>query len=300
MANDLMIPEVVALQKKYEESLPAIRGHFEHRLVEQVRSKRNWLYGGALVGVGVTLSGTGFAILNAMIALASGGLVAGLTLVGGFVVWQMLPRWQLQIANSEKLKIDQEMHAYILHRMRTRDEQINAIQEEVRRNPIAFLEADYRRRKELYEAQRVVVTRFAGRVETHVQNFNRRKRDRPRMDFSGEETAIERMKLFHQNRMERLNNGFQLLNRFADKIEEARTRWELKRSAAEALADERDLDLDAAFQEVLSDIAFDTVNSEFQMVFAQIEVDAQEMASKKLEFAPNMSIDVTETKAIAQ
>lgn len=299
--GELMIPQVLAIRKEYEEKLPSIQKFYEGRLSNEIRKMQKWLYGGAFVGFGILAGGVAFAMLKAILAIVAGGFILGAAAVGGILVYNMLPRWQMALAHSERLKIEAEMQDYLLKRMRMRDEQIQKIQDEVRANPVGFLQDDYNRRKKLYEAQRVVVTKFAGRMGSHVQNFERKKKDYPNMDLSGEQMAIERMQLFHKNRMDRLNTGFQLLNRFAAKVEEARTHWELKKSAAEALDEERRMgfDPDAEFQNVLSEIAFDTVNTEFQTVFAQIEVDAQEMTAKQLEFAPNLAIDVTDSKLLA-
>lgn len=299
MTTELVIPEVQAIRERYEGQLPAIRGAFVNQLNKEVKQKRNWLIGGSIVGMVALFGGSILALIKAAVAITAWGLVLGLLVLAGYAVWKMLPRFELQLAHSERLKIDAEMHAYIEAHKAEMNRHIDAIKEQVRRDPIPFLEAEYMRRSQVYEAQKATVLRFAGKMTVHVQRFKRKQEDNPRMNLSDEEKAVQRMQLWHKNRLDRLNDGFQKNIRYKAKLEEARIRWDLKLSAMEALAEEdrAKVDMEAAFQEVLSEIAFDQVHSEYEEVFARIEIDAQEMAAQpQLEFAPGMSINLSDTK----
>lgn len=298
MTTELVVPsEVRAIRQRFEDQLPGIRQTFALELGSEIKKKRVWLIGGSIAGL-LILTGTTIAALLKAAVIATGWGMALAALFGvGYVVKRMIPRWELQLAHSERLKIDKAMHAYIERKQLEMKRHIEAIMAEVRRNPIPFLNAEYVRRSQVYEVQKATVTRFAGRMSVYAQKFQRRQLDNPGMNLIDEARAVDRMQLWHKNRLDRLNDGYQKLIRYKAKLDEARIRWDLKLSAMEALAEEdrAKVDMEAMFQEVLTEVAFDQVHSEYEEVFARIEMDAREMAAQpKLEFAPGMSIDLSD------
>lgn len=295
--GNFVIPRVQEIQRiteRYESQVPAIRSAFEGELGKKLNWQRTLLVGGVFTAAFALFGGAIVTMIKTAALATVWGLVLGVLLLVGYIGFRMLPRLELQLANSERERVDAEMHRCIEAHYAEMNRHIEAIKAEVRRDPIGFLEAEHVRKSQVYEKVKAAVMRFAGRMGTFRNTLERRKQDNPGRKFAAEDKDLQKMELYHRNRVERLEVGFKKLVSYKEMLSEARMHWDLKKAAVEAMDEEDRLrvDMDAMLQEVLSEIAFDQVSSEYEEIFARIEVDAMEMEVQKLEFSTT-EIDMT-------
>jgi hypothetical protein len=256
----------------------ATRQEFATKLEKVVSSKRTLFALGSV------------AVLAIILPLAVAALKAGLALIAigflalmGVAAWKMIPRWLLTIENRERELIQQEMNRHLA-----------ALKKEAKQNPIEQAQNEYLRRSAQYEAFKAAMGIIGGKVQSFRSKLAQTKRDKPAYDLSQETAALERMTQFYTNRMERLQTAFVKLGQFKEKIEEANTKWEFQLAANDAIRAMNATDKDAKINEILTAVAFDSVQQEFDSVFAKLDVDAAELnASKALEFGQGMTIDVS-------
>ena len=260
----------------------AIREKFGNELQKSLTSKR-LMYGGAAA---VTVLVVGAIVIKILITgiaiMALGGVALGL-LGAGVVAWKKIPRWLYTIENKEKERVQIEMNRHLL-----------ALKSEAKKNPIEQAQNEYLRRSGQYEAFKRALETIGGKVGAFKSKLDKTKREKPRYDLSQETAAYDKMKQFYDNRIERLGVAHIKLGEFRDKIEEASTKWEFQLAANDAIRAMNATDQEAKINEILTEVAFDSVQQEFDAVFARLDVDAAEIsATQALEFGQGMTIDVS-------
>ncbi len=254
-----------------------IKVQFAEELRKQLTGKR------ILFGVGAVVLLAAVLPLVVMAVKAGLALAAAATLaVGGLFAWKMVPYWLLKHENRIRLLIMQEQNA-----------QLARLKAEAKKNPIETAENEYLRRSRQYEAFKKAMESIGGRVTAFGSKLSRTKSTRPTYDLSQETAAHEKMKLFYQNRMDRLQLAFRKLEEFKAKIDEANVKWEFQLDANAAIRAMNATDQEARINEILTEVSFDTVQQEFDAVFAKLDVDAAEMSARPaLEFGQGITIDV--------
>ena len=256
----------------------AVREKFAAELKKQLTIKRMLFAVGAVVGLAVIMP-------LAIMAVQAGLALAAVAVLGagGFVAWKKIPRWLLAIEHREREKVQQEMNRHLA-----------ALKTEAKKNPIEQAENDYLRRSKQYEAFKRALEMIGGKVEAFGGKLARTKKEKPNYDLSQETAAYEKMKRFYTDRILRLKEAYMKLGKFKEKIEEARTKWEFQLDANDAIRAMNATDQEAKINEILTEVAFDSVQQEFDAVFAKLDVDAAELSSQNaLEFGTGVTIDVS-------
>lgn len=255
-----------------------IREQFGVDLRKQITTKR------VMIG-GVSLLGLAVALPVAVMAVQAGAalVVVGALVVGGYLVWRRVPLWIQRNENSIIEANQRELNRHLA-----------ALKQEARKNPIEQAQNEYLRRQRQYEAFKSAMEQIGGKVQAFGTKLARTKKERPNYDMSQETAAYEKMKAFYDSRIERLKVAFQKLSAFRDKIEEASVKWEFQLDANDAIRAMNATDQEAKINEILTEVAFDSVQQEFDAVFAKLDIDAAEMnAQNALEFGSGMTIDVS-------
>lgn len=209
--------------------------------------------------------------------------VVGVLAVVGTLAWRWLPYMMQRNDNAIKEANQKEMNRHLA-----------ALKAEAKKNPIEQAEGEFVRRSNQYQVFKSAMEQIGGKVEAFGNKLTRTKSDKPGYDLTQETAAYEKMKLFYENRIERLKVAHQKLIKFKEKLEEARVKWEFQLDANDAIRAMNATDQEAKINEILTEVAFDSVQQEFDAVFAKLDIDAAEMnAQKALEFGKDMIIDVS-------
>ncbi len=260
----------------------AIREKFGIELQQKLRSK-HLLYGGvAVVGL-VVIGGVVVSALMAAVQIAVLGGLLGVLALGGVVAWKKIPRWLLSVENREKELVRVEMNRHL-----------SALKAEAKKNPIDQAQNDYLARSAQYAQFKTAMEKIGGKVTGFKSKLDRTKKEKPNYDLTQETEAYEKMKQFYDKRMSRLGEAVVKLAKFKEKIEEASTKWEFQLDANDAIRAMNTTDQEAKINEILTEVAFGSVQQEFDAVFAKLDVDAAELsATRSLEFGSGMTIDVS-------
>ncbi len=165
---------------------------------------------------------------------------------------------------------------------------------EARRNPIEQATNDFLRRQAQFERFKAAVSQIGGQIASLKVRLKKMHEAAPKSDFSTEEDALGKMDLYYKNRLDRVTLASAKLQDFDQKIKEARMKWDFQVAANQAIVAMNATDREAQMNQMLTEIAFDTVQHEFDEVFAKIDVDAAELNSKKeLAFGGGMSLDLS-------
>lgn len=268
--------EVTAISAGNQEM--EIREKFSAELKKQLTTKRLLFGFGSVVGLVVILPLAILAVKAGLALVAVGAL--GL---GGLVAWKKIPRWILSVENRERERVMAEQNRHIA-----------ALKAEARKNPIEQAENEYLRRSKQYEAFKQAMEMIGGKVSAFKSKLDRTKKEKPQYDLSEETQAYEKMRLFYVNRVERMKIAYVKLGAFKEKIEQARTKWEFQLDANMAIRAMNATDQEARINEILTEVSFDSVQQEFDSVFAKLDVDAAELnSSRALEFGDGATIDVS-------
>lgn len=260
----------------------AVREKFSGVLQKSLTGKRLLFGVGAVAGLLVVGGLVIKALLIGLSIMALSGLAATLG-VAGLVAYKKLPRWLLSIEHRERERVQVEMNRHLA-----------ALKAEARKNPIEQAQNEYLRRSKQYEVFKKAMEMIGGKVGAFKSKLDKTKREKPNYDLTQETAAYEKMNQFYTNRMERLREAHIKLGRFSEKIEEARTKWEFQLDANDAIRAMNATDQEAKINEILVEVAFDSVQQEFDAVFAKLDIDAAEIsATQALEFGRGMTIDVS-------
>lgn len=253
-----------------------LRQQFQGQLTRRLRYRHLLLGGGAVIGLAVAVPVIIAAVEAGVGLLALAGLAAM-----AFAGWRMVPRFVLTIENREREKIQQEMNRHLA-----------ALKAEAKKNPIEQAENEYLRRTEQYQAFKTAMEQIGGKIRAFKSKLDQTKRDKPGYDLRTETEALTRMQDFYTNRMQRLETAAKMLTQFKDKIEEARIKWDFQLQANDAIRAMNATDRDAQINVILTEVAFDQVQSQFDEVFAKLDVDAAEMRGKNALDFGGASIDL--------
>ncbi len=260
----------------------AIREKFGNQLKQNLRAK-HLLYGGVAVAALVVVGGLVISALVAAVQITVLGGLLGVLALGGVIAWKKIPRWLLSVENREKELVRVEMNRHL-----------SALKAEAKKNPIDQAQNDFLARSAQYAQFKSAMEKIGGKVGAFKSKLDRTKKDKPQYDLTQETAAYEKMKQFYDNRMSRLADAVVKLAKFKEKIEEASTKWEFQLDANDAIRAMNTTDQEAKINEILTEVAFGTVQQEFDAVFAKLDVDAAELsATRSLEFGSGMTIDVS-------
>jgi hypothetical protein len=169
-----------------------------------------------------------------------------------------------------------------------------ARKQEARKNPIEQAENEYLRRSQQYAAFKTALESIGAQVISLRGKLDKTRREKPNYDLRQESAACDKMELFYQDRKNRLQAAGQQLVAFKDKIDEAKTKWDFQLAANQAIRAMNATDRESKLNEILTEVAFDSVQQNFDAVFARLDVDAVEITSKKeLAFGAGMTLDLS-------
>jgi hypothetical protein len=219
-------------------------------------SQLNWIRAlTAVVGV------VALAIFAPVVWLAATGgvglLVLGGILAVGFAAVQMLPLLGQRLENAL----------------------LAARKAEARRSPIEQLQNEVLRRAERLRAFRKALVTVGGQIESIRQMIENSQTKFTGPVLERQERALEKLQLFHNLNIGRLNQAHAALEDFKNTVEQKQSEWQIAIAIDDA---NRALDPNAAdnlIQDLLADTALRTVQDRFNNVFAELDVQMSSIDS---------------------
>jgi hypothetical protein len=248
----------------------------------RIINQKALLWKAAFVGGSVI----GFAILWPLIkaaVLAGFGLaVIGTMLVAAGVAKRYLPLLWRKVEN----------HVIELQQCEA-NRHLAALKAEARKNPIDTLQTEYlameKQRQGISEAN----SAFMAVTESYGSELGENKRHDPSVDYSEEERTYAEMQKVCAEQGNDLHEFVVALVAFKRKIDEASRKWnlQLKANTAFALLDEAERS--SKMRDILVQVSFDEVRTQYSGLFAKMNTRARELAAARTLRIGHSVVDVS-------
>lgn len=227
------------------------------------------------IGVGVVAIAILALVAPIIWAAASAGIgliALGVIGVVGFGVIQALPYFAQKIENTV-LKLRKN---------------------EARGNPIEQLQNFLRQKAQQVADFKAAVTTIGAQIKNLQAMVEQRKRERPNYDASAQEKSIASMQEVYTMQVQKYRNAEKALDELKLAIQDKEFEWKFSQAGQEAIKGLSATSGKELMEAMLADEAFSSVTDNFNRVFAELEVEAQNLTNaKQLEFSQGMTIDVS-------
>ena len=260
----------------------------KQKFIEETQSQlanKKWLAVGAGIVLLAIFSSIAVAALTAGLALtALAGIGLGLT-VSSIYVYKRFPLWIQKMENGVIEARQKEMLSHL-----------ESMKKTAKLNPIEQMEATYMmKRRKLTEFSRAVVALKAS-VDKQQRKLKQIKKEKPHFDMSEEEAQTQKMESYVVLKETQLRKAGATLADFKDNVDQIKVKWEFQLEANEAIKAMNTSDKDSMMAELLTDTAFEQVHTSFDKVFAQMELEMNDINITLNETAP-LSISAPTNKA---
>ena len=206
-------------------------------------------------------------------ASATFGLIAlGVTGLVGFALLQAMPLFGQKIENAI----------------------LKARKAEARDNPIEQLQNFLRQKAQQVAEFKVAVTTINAQIKNLQSMVEQRKRERPGYDATAQERSIAAMTDAYEALRQKYKNAEKALADLQLAIQDKEFEWKFSQAGQQAMQSLNATSGKELMEAMLADEAFSSVTDNFNKVFAELEVEAQNLTSaKQLNFSDGMTIDVS-------
>lgn len=250
----------------------------KQKFIEETQSQlanKKWLAIGAGIVLLAVFSSIAVAALTAGLALtALAGIGLGLT-VSSIYVYKRFPLWVQQMENNVIEARQKEMLNHL-----------ESMKKTAKLNPIEQMEATYMMKKrKLSEFSNAVVALKAS-VDKQQRKLKEIKKEKPHFDMSEEEAQTKKMESYVVLKETQLRKAAATLADFKDNIDQIKVKWEFQLEANEAIRAMNTSDKESMMAELLTDTAFEQVHTSFDKIFAQMELEMNDINIRLNETTP--------------
>jgi len=171
---------------------------------------------------------------------------------------------------------------------------LKARKAEARENPIEQLQNFLRQKAQQVADFKTAVTSINAQIKSLQDMVAQRKKERPSYDASAQEKSIQAMIEAYNALKQKYINAENALAELKIAIQDKEFEWKFSQAgqaAMQSLSASSGKDL---MEAMLADEALSSVTSNFNQVFAELEMEAQNLTSaKQLSFDSGMTIDVS-------
>lgn len=171
---------------------------------------------------------------------------------------------------------------------------LKARKSEARTNPIEQLQNFLRQKAAQVAEFKTAVTTINAQIKSLQDMVAQRKRERPGYDATAQEKSISAMKDAYNVLVTKYTNAEHALQDLKLVIQDKEFEWKFSQAGQEAMKSLNATSGKELMEAMLADEAFSSVTDNFNKVFAELEVEAQNLTSaKQLSFDSGMTIDVS-------
>lgn len=235
-------------------------------------TKKVW---GLRVAAGVGTIGVLALAADVIWSAASAG--AGLMVIGGLgvfgvAVFQALPllgqKWENKLLAARKA--------------------------EARANPIEQLQNFLLQKQQSVNQFKNAVVAIGTQINNMADMISDRKRQKPGYDASKQERALASMRDAHNVLVTKYENAQAALGQLSERIEDKKFEWSFGQAGKSAIQSLNATSGQDLLDQMLADEAFDSVRTNFNHVFAELEMEAVKLSrAKELSFDDGMTIDLS-------
>lgn len=165
---------------------------------------------------------------------------------------------------------------------------------EARGNPIEQLQNFMRQKAQQVADFRAAVMTINGQIKNLQSMVEQRKKERPGYDATAQEKSIAAMTDAYNALRQKYKNAENALAELQVVIQDKEFEWKFSQAGQQAMQTLNATSGQELMEAMLADEAFSSVTDNFNKVFAELEMEAENLSSaKSLEFSPGMTIDVS-------
>ena len=150
---------------------------------------------------------------------------------------------------------------------------------EARANPIEQLQNDCLRREERLQSFRRALVTIGGQIENMGQMIAERRHLDPHHVLDRQERALHRMQQFYQANIRRLDEAHRALEAFRHQVKQKMFEWEFAQAGQVVMEALNPTEMEDLMQGLLTDEALNEVQSRFNRVFAELDVEMSSIDS---------------------
>jgi hypothetical protein len=150
---------------------------------------------------------------------------------------------------------------------------------EARQNPIEQLQNDCIKREERLQSFRRALVTIGGQIESMGQMVDERRHTDPAHILDRQDRALKRMTHFYNANIRRLEEAQVALEAFRHQVKQKMFEWEFAQAGKVVMAALNPRELEDLMQDLLTDEALREVQSRFNNVFAELDVEMRSMSS---------------------
>lgn len=250
----------------------------KQKFIEETQSQlanKKWLAIGAGIVLLAVFSSIAVAALTAGLALtALAGIGLGLT-VSSIYVYKRFPLWVQQMENNVIEARQKEMLSHL-----------ESMKKTAKLNPIEQMEATYMMKKRKLSEFSSAVIALKASVDKQQRKLKDIKKEKPHFDMSEEEAQTKKMESYVVLKETQLRKASATLADFKDNIDQIKVKWEFQLEANEAIKAMNTSDKESMMAELLTDTAFEQVHTSFDKIFAQMELEMNDINIRLNETTP--------------
>jgi chromosome segregation ATPase len=165
---------------------------------------------------------------------------------------------------------------------------------EARGNPIEQLQNFMRQKAQQVADFRAAVMTINGQIKNLQSMVEQRKKERPGYDATAQEKSIAAMTDAYNALRQKYKNAENALAELQVVIQDKEFEWKFSQAGQQAMQTLNATSGQELMEAMLADEAFSSVTDNFNKVFAELEMEAENLsAAKSLDFSPGMTIDVS-------
>ena len=162
---------------------------------------------------------------------------------------------------------------------------------EARTNPIEQLQNDCLRREERLKSFRQALVTIGGQIQSMKQMVAERSHIDPGHVLDRQQQALQRMTHFYDCNLDRLDQAHAALEEFRHQVKQKMFEWEFAKAGQRVMAALNPNELQDLMQDLLTDEALRSVQSRFNTVFAELDVEMRSMDSPAQRFMQHKELE---------
>jgi hypothetical protein len=162
---------------------------------------------------------------------------------------------------------------------------------EARQNPIEQLQNDCFKREERLQSFRRALVNIGGQIESMGQMVEERRHIDPAHMLDRQDRALKSMSHFYNANIRRLEEAQTALEAFKHQIKQKMFEWEFAQAGKVVMAALNPREMEDLMQDLLTDEALRAVQSRFNSVFAELDVEMRSMGSPSHDFLARNALE---------
>jgi hypothetical protein len=171
---------------------------------------------------------------------------------------------------------------------------------EARQNPIEQLQNDCFKREERLQSFRRALVTIGGQIESMGQMVDERRHIDPEHILDRQDRALNRMKHFYNANIRRLEEAQIALEAFRHQVKQKMFEWEFAQAGKVVMAALNPRELEDLMQDLLTDEALREVQSRFNNVFAELDIEMRAMSSPTHDFLARNDLEQMEALTLPE